>query len=252
VEQILAKALGEDVTKLAAAEKQRLLSRLLARLAHEIRNPLSSMDIHIQLLEEDLSDIGSQAKEKLSGRLEIIHGELHRLENIVKQFLRLAGPSKLDLTLVDIAKVIGHVHGLLQPEASAREIEIDTDVPENLPLLRADADQIIQALLNLMINALQAVDRKGRVAMRAQRAGASLVIEVGDSGPGIPPDRLGAIFEPYYTTKPEGTGIGLWIAQQVILAHGGTIQAANARSGGAVFTVRLPLGEAEFDGQVKD
>ena len=104
MEKLLAKALGQDVTQLAAEEKQLLLSRLLARLAHEIRNPLSSLDIHVQLLEEDLAHIAPQTKEKLSGRLEIIHGELHRLENIVKQFLRLAGPSALDLAAVEVSK----------------------------------------------------------------------------------------------------------------------------------------------------
>jgi two-component system sensor histidine kinase HydH len=249
----LAKALGEDVTKLAAEEKQRLLSRLLARLAHEIRNPLSSLDIHVQLLEEDLGHIAPQTKENLSGRLDIIHGELHRLENIVKQFLRLAGPSALDLTTVEISKVVGHVCGLLQPEAAARQIDIVTKVADDLPLLKADADQLIQALLNLVINALQAVGHKGRVELRAQRVGELLVIEVCDSGPGVPPERLSAIFEPYFTTKPEGSGIGLWIAQQIIIAHGGTIQATNAPTGGAVFTVRLLLAHEEKpNGQIQN
>jgi signal transduction histidine kinase len=241
VEKILAKALGEDVTKLAAEEKQRLLSRLLGRLAHEIRNPLSSLDIHVQLLEEDLAHVAPETKEKLSGRLEIIHGELHRLENIVKQFLRLAGPSGLDLGTVDPHKVIGHVCELLRPEAAARKIEMAIHLPNNLPSVMADADQLIQALLNLLINGLQAVGPGGRVELRARRADEWLIIEVRDSGPGLPPEKLSGIFEPYYTTKPEGSGIGLWIAQQIIIGHAGTIQAANAPGGGAVFTVRLPL-----------
>src|SRR3989442_13848809 len=102
MEGILAKALGQDVSQLATQEKQLLLSRLLARLAHEIRNPLSSLDIHVQLLEEDLATMPPQAKDKLAGRLEIIHGELHRLENIGKQFLRLAGPSAVDPAPVEM------------------------------------------------------------------------------------------------------------------------------------------------------
>ena len=241
----MAKALGEDVTKLAAEEKQRLLSRLLARLAHEIRNPLSSLDIHVQLLDEDLAHLSPQTREKLSGRLEIIHGEVHRLENIVKQFLRLAGPSALDLSAVEIGDVVGHVCGLLQPEAAARQIEFVIHLADGLPPLQADAGQFIQALLNLVINALQAVEKQGRVEVRAERAGDFLVVEVCDSGPGIPSERLGAIFEPYFTTKAEGNGIGLWIAQQIIIAHGSTIQAANAPGGGALFTVRLPFQREE-------
>ena len=106
MENILATALGQDVSKLAAQEKQLLLSRLLARLAHEIRNPLSSLDIHVQLLEEDLAQGPAQVREKAAGRFEIIRGELHRLENIVKQFLSLAGPSALDLQPVEPARLI--------------------------------------------------------------------------------------------------------------------------------------------------
>lgn len=253
MEALLAKALGQDVTQLAVEEKRRLLSRLLARLAHEIRNPLSSLDIHVQLLEEDLTHLAPQTRDKLSGRLEIIQGELHRLENIVKQFLRLAGPSALNLAPVEIGKLIGHVCNLLQPEAAARQIELVTHLADDLPLVMADADQLIQALLNLVINALQAVEKTGRVDLRAHSAGDFLVIEVGDTGPGVPLEKLSAIFEPYYTTKADGSGIGLWIAQQIVIAHGGTIQAANAPDGGAVFTVRLPLrGADNAHGQIKD
>jgi two-component system sensor histidine kinase HydH len=130
---------------------------------------------------------------------------------------------------------------LLQPEAAARHIEIVTRLADDLPPVMADVDQIIQALLNLVINALQAVEQNGRVEVLAHRAEDALVIEVGDTGAGVPLEKLGAIFEPYYTTKAEGCGIGLWIAQQIVTTHGGTIQAANLPHGGAVFKIRLPL-----------
>jgi signal transduction histidine kinase len=124
MEKILAKALGQDVSQLAAQEKQLLLSRLLARLAHEIRNPLSSLDIHVQLLEEDLAEATPELKDKTASRLKMIRGELHRLENVVKHFLSLAGPSSLDLQQVEVAKVVSHVCELLRPEATARRIKI--------------------------------------------------------------------------------------------------------------------------------
>jgi two-component system sensor histidine kinase HydH len=241
VESILAKALGEDVARLATAEKQRLLSRLLSRLAHEIRNPLSSLDIHVQLLEEDLAQLLPRTKDRLTGRLEIIHGELHRLEKIVEQFLRLAGPSALDLASVEIGKVIGHVTGLLQPEATRRQIEMVTSVADDLPMVLADPDQLIQALLNLVINALQAVERQGRVEISARYRQPFIEVVVRDTGSGVPPEKLNTIFEPYYTTKPDGSGLGLWIAQQIITGHGGSIQAVNAPNAGAIFTVCLPL-----------
>ena len=106
---ILANALGQDVSQLAAQEKRLLLSRLLARFAHEVRNPLSSLDIHVQLLEEDLQEATLQIRDKTASRFEIIHGELHRLGKIVKHFLSLAGPSSLERHPVEITKVVDHV-----------------------------------------------------------------------------------------------------------------------------------------------
>jgi len=243
MEKILATALGQDVNNLAAQEKQLLLSRLLARLAHEIRNPLSSLYIHVQLLEEDLGQASAEMRERAAGRFEIIRGELHRLENIVKHFLSLAGPSALDLQQVEVGKVIHHVCELLRPEASTRGVEIVLDVPESLPPLTADPDQLTQALLNLVINAIQAVEGTGRVGVKAYAdlAKGLLAIEIQDTGPGIPPGNQSAIFELFFTTKVEGSGLGLWIVQQIIIAHRGAVFVANAPERGAVFTVQLPL-----------
>jgi signal transduction histidine kinase len=242
MEKILANALGQDVSKPAAQEKRRLLSRLLARFAHEVRNPLSSLDIHVQLLEEDLQEASPQVREKTLSRFEIIHGELHRLENIMKHFLSLAGPSALDLHPVEITKVVGHVCELLRPEAATRNIELVVSLPEALPLVPADSAQLTQVLVNLVINAIQAVERNGRVEVTAglgEKDGA-LTLKVRDTGPGIPADKQSAIFEPFFTTKPEGSGLGLWIVQQIITAHGGVVETFNAAGGGAVFAVHLP------------
>jgi signal transduction histidine kinase len=247
MEIILANALGQDVSKLAAQEKRLLLSRLLARFAHEVRNPLSSLDIHVQLLEEDLAQATPQIRERSASRFEIIHGELHRLESIVKHFLSLAGPSSLDLRPVEITKVISHVCELLRPEAASRGIEILLQLPEALPPVLADSVQLTQALVNLVINAIQAVERNGRVELSASRneqAGV-LTIAVRDTGPGVPVEQRSAIFEPFFTTKAEGSGLGLWIIQQIITAHGGVVEVSNAAGGGAVFAVHLPLQKQE-------
>ena len=241
MESILAKALGQETGQLAVAEKRDLLQRLLARLAHEVRNPLSSLDIHIQLLEEDLAGLLPEMRNKLSPRLEIIRGELHRLERVVDHFLRLAGPSELDLEPVEVAKVIGHVCNLLRPEAAARQIELTTEVQSTLPAIRADSVRLTQALMNLVINSMQAVERSGRINVSANLVEAAVLIQVTDTGPGIPPEKLASIFDPYFTTKAEGSGLGLWIAQQIITAHGGRIQARNGPSGGALFAMALPI-----------
>ena len=245
VENILAQALGQDASQLAAAEKRDLLARLLGRLAHEVRNPLSSLDIHFQLLEEDLASLAPQIREQLTSRMEIIHGELHRLEGIVERFLRLAGPSGVDLEPVEIGKILNHVCELLRPEAAAREIEIATRMDGSLPRVMADPVRLTQAFLNLVINAIQAVEKKGRVEVSAGVTDGQVCVVVSDNGPGIPPDKLPSVFDPYFTTKTEGSGLGLWIAQQIVTAHGGSLRAENGPSGGAVLTMCLPLKSGE-------
>ncbi len=237
----MAKALGQESGQSAVAEKRDLLERLLARLAHEIRNPLSSLDIHVQLLEEDLAGVAPAMRGQLTPRLEIIRGELHRLESIVDQFLRLAGPSALDLEPVEIVKIVNHVCDLLRPEAAAREIELATQVETKLPSILADPVRLTQALMNLVINAMQAVEREGRIEVSADFVDQAILVKVTDNGPGIPQERLPSIFDPYFTTKSEGSGLGLWIAQQIVTAHGGSIQAQNGTPGGAVFAMALPL-----------
>lgn len=242
MENLLAQALGQDVSKLAAQEKQLLLSRLLARLAHEIRNPLSSLDIHVQLLEEDLAQAPAELRETTSARLEIIHGEIHRLETIVRQFLSLAGPSALDLHEIAPGDIARHVWSLLGPEAEARGIQFTLDAADSTPRIRADAGKLTQAVLNLVINALQAVERNGRVELRVRgsEADGGVVIEVRDTGPGVPAEKQSALFEPFFSTKPEGSGLGLWIVQQIVTAHGGLVQADPPPGGGALFRIVLP------------
>ncbi len=237
----MANALGQDASQAAVAEKRDLLERLMARLAHEIRNPLSSLDIHVQLLEEDLGTMAPGMREQLSSRLEIIHGELHRLESIVDHFLRLAGPSALDLEPVELSKIVSHVCELLRPEAAAREIEIRPDVDPALPQTMADPVRLTQALMNLVINAMQAVERRGKIDIKAVGLDGNIVLTVHDNGPGIPTEKMSSIFDPYFTTKPEGSGLGLWIAQQIVTAHSGKLTAQNSPFGGAVFTVVLPI-----------
>ena len=242
VEKILADALGPDDTQLAAEEKQRLLSRLLARLAHEIRNPLSSLAIHVQLLEEDMAQAAPPLKAQAVGRFEIIRSELHRLENLVRQFLSLAAPSSVDLQTIEVAEIAGYVCELLRPEAAARGIEIVLAVPAGLPPLTADPSQLKQALINLVINAIQAIERNGRidVDVRADPA-AAFFLRVSDNGPGVSGEKRSAIFEPFFTTKSEGSGLGLWIVQQIATAHGGVVTVEDRASGGAAFTLQLPL-----------
>lgn len=243
MEPVLADALGKDLTKLAAEEKQRLLSRLLARLAHEIRNPLSSMAIHVQLLEEDIAQADPLLLAKTAGRFEIIRSELSRLENLMRQFLSLAAPSSVHLQTVDIVEVVGYVCELLRPEAKARGIELVMSVPEGLPPLTADPAQLKQALINLIINSIQAIERGGRIEVdvRVDPAANAFFLRVSDNGPGVSTEKKSAIFEPFFTTKSDGSGLGLWIVQQIVTAHGGMATVEDRPGGGAAFVLRLPF-----------
>ncbi len=247
MDKLLADAFGQDAEHLATEERHRLLSRLLGRMAHEIRNPLSSLKIHVQLLEEDLARLDPAAREETNARLEIIQGELHRLDNLVKHFLRLARPTDLDLAPLDVGRLVSHVCDLLRPEAEQQKTVLATRIREPLPTLLADAPQLTQALVNLVINALQAVGQAGRVevSVAPSSSGAEVSIEVRDTGPGIAADKLEAIFEPYYTTKAEGSGLGLWIAQQIATAHQGSLRADPRSTGGAVFTLTVPVSQGD-------
>ncbi len=238
---ILATELGQETPQKAASEKRDLLARLLARLAHEIRNPLSSLDVHVQLLEEDLGGLAPEVRQQVGSRLAIIHGELHRLESIVSQFLRLTGPSDLELQPVSLTRIVAHACELLRPEAAARSIEVLTCQEDAVPEVMADPVRLTQVLVNLVINAMQAIERNGRITVRLSTSEGMVAVEVDDSGPGIPPERLASIFDPYFTTKEEGHGLGLWIAQQIIVAHRGSLTAQNATPRGAVFRIALPL-----------
>ena len=247
MENVLANALGPEPAQLPATEKHDLLPRLLKRLAHEIRNPLSSLDVHFQLLEEDLSTLAPPVNNQLQSRMAIIRGELHRLETIVERFLTLAAPSALKLEPVEIDKIVAHVCALLRPEASTHQVELVAEVQPGLPPVMLDSVRLTQTILNVMINGIQAINghSSGQVKVTATICGPNLLLRMQDTGPGIPAENLGDIFDPYFTTKTEGCGLGLWIAQQIAVAHGGDLRAANAPEGGAVFTLALPVKQKE-------
>lgn len=225
-------------------EKRNLLARLLSHLAHEIRNPLSSLDIHVQLLEEDLTTGAAQTAlpKPILDRFQIIHGELRRLENIVTRFLQLAGPSDLELAPLSLNELVLQVRDLLRPDAEERKVHLEIEQADGLPKITADSVQLSQALINLVINALQAAPSRGHVWLRTrQLSAAEQAIEIADDGPGIPLADQARIFEPYFTTKTQGSGLGLWITQQIVLAHNGTLTVTSQPDRGSLFTIKLPV-----------
>ena len=246
MERILAKAIGQplpsqELQRLTQEQKRELLTRLLAQVAHELRNPLSSLDIHVQLLEEDMAIGGADLAQRTEDRFQIIHGELHRLENVVTRFLQLAGPPSLNQLPLSVNKLISHTCELLRPQAEERGIDLVVEFGDALPDVQADADQLTQAFINLVINALQAVSKGGHVVVRTASRETDVTVEFIDDGKGIAPENQDRIFEPYFTTKADGSGLGLWITQQIVHAHGGTLRVESGSGKGAKFTLALPV-----------
>ena len=245
MERILAKAIGhpvppQELQRLTQEQKRELLTRLLAQLAHELRNPLSSLDIHVQLLEEDVATGGADLAQRTGERFQIIHGELPRLENVVTRFLQLAGPPALSLVPLSVNKLVSHTCELLRPQAKEREIDLAVELADALPPIEADADQLTQAFINLVINALQAAPKGGHVVVRTAPCVGGVTVAFTDDGDGIAPEHHDRIFEPYFTTKPDGSGLGLWITQQIVHAHGGMLRVESAPANGATFILTLP------------
>jgi len=241
MESVIAKALGQDVSQLDLDQKRALLTRLLARFAHEIRNPLGSLRIHVQLLEEDLDHEPGPLRGDYRDRLEILYSELHQLETIVNNLANLASPKEIEPVEGDLREVLRQAHSLLLPEARNRGMRFALRLPRHECPARFDPTQLQQALINLVINAIQALDHGGRIRLHlGGNAGKGWAIVVADDGPGVAEENLPNLFEPYFTTKPDGSGIGLWIVQQIAAAHGGRARAGNRPRRGARFVIELP------------
>lgn len=219
---------GLDVTDQRALERRTLLSEKLAAvgtlsagLAHEIRNPLNAASLQLQLLERRVKRISDD--EKLHAPIEVVRNEIRRLGNLVGDFLSFARPAELRPGPVDLRELAERVVELEAPHAQTLEVELELLGGESVTLL-GDSERLKQVLLNLVRNALEAVSGGGRVELEVRRSGnggASLVVR--DDGPGIPEEHLDRIFEPFFSTKTDGTGLGMAICHSIVSLHGGDI-----------------------------
>ncbi len=223
-------------------EKMSALGRLAASVAHEIGNPLGAIDIQLQLLQEDTAEATGQLADSMHRRLSIARGEMRRLEGIVQNFLRFSRPPALHLNQMDPNDLLRHIHALVAPEAKERRIDLRLDLADELPPIIVDENQLSQALLNILINAFQAVEAQPQVVLHSllDHSVPQVVLEVRDNGAGISSERLEQIFEFYYTTKDGGTGLGLSIAQRIVHQHGGTLDVDSEEGEGTSVAVRLP------------
>jgi two-component system sensor histidine kinase HydH len=222
------------------------LGSLAAGVAHEIRNPLSSVKGFATYFREKLKD-NPQDLDTANTMIQ----EVERLDRVIGQLLEFARPSALSIKPVNIGDLIQHSLKLIDGDARTRGIEVKPEVPSNLPDIPIDADRMNQLLLNLYLNALQAMDEGGVLEVKASRDEVKKIttIIVSDTGPGIDPTDQERIFDPYFTTKPDGTGLGLAIVHKIIDAHGGTVKVRSPAGRGTIITLKVPdRGEEQTDG----
>ena len=230
------KELRETVDQLLLADRLSSLGQLSAALIHEIRNPLASIKGAVEAL---CPDIPPEHRKRQF--LDAIKGEAERLNKLVTDFLQFARPREPELLPVQPNDVVYAVVQLVGKEAIRLGVRLSVHLDTSLPRVMMDGEQIKQALLNLVINGMQAAPRGGEVQVATIRRQDAVGIRVKDSGSGISPDVASKLFTPFVTTKAGGTGLGLVIAERLVKQHHGTIHARNASEGGAVFEIELPL-----------
>ena len=249
------------------SERIQALTLLAASVAHEIGNPLNALHIHLQLMEREVKKLKAgpsrlargvaklrpssftaesqtaESAKKLEGYLAVAKGEIHRLDYIVTQFLQAIRPAAPQLKSATLNGVVDKTLALLRPELDNRGLIVHTKLVPRLPATPIDPTQIQQVLVNLVKNAMQAMSTGGTLTLQTGEGMDGVWVSVTDTGGGIPQEQINRIFEPFYTTKEKGSGLGLMIVQRIIRAHDGRIDLESHVGRGTTFRVWLPLAE---------
>jgi len=229
------------------------LSKLTGELAHEIKNPLSTIKINLKLVSEELEDSNSAKFGKKSAdrnnqrltralrKIAVIQKETDRLEQILDGFLRYVNRTELQLATVDINELVSDMVDFYSPQAHSHSITTRQGLYGEPLVCKVDADMLKQVILNLFINAQQAMSDGGELMIRTNRQKEDAVIQISDTGSGISPDKLPNIFDTYYSSRPQGSGLGLPTAKKIVEAHNGTITVDSVLGKGTLFTIKLPV-----------
>jgi len=222
------------------SERLNALTLLAAGVAHEIGNPLNSLHIHLQLMERKAQGLDHDAKAELQQSIDVARSEVRRLDSIVTQFLRAVRPSHPRLHPENVNTIVEEAVRFFTPEVQDRDMVVEQELRADLPLLQLDREQMKQAFYNVIKNSLEAMRRHGTLRIRTDLDDTYVMVSFIDTGGGMSAENLSHVFEPYFTTKPSGTGLGLLIVRRIVREHGGELSIESSQGKGLTLTIRLP------------
>lgn len=239
--QELDRELEVSTVRLARAEQLAAVGRLSAKMAHEVRNPLGSVNLNVDLLGDLVRELPEPAAKEAQGILQGIKDEVRGLADLTEEYLISARLPNLRVERGSLNELLNELVGFLRPTAERQGVDIAMSLDATLPPLPLDPAMLRLALRNLVKNAIEALPQGGRINVKTRREAGAVLVTVADSGPGITEAAAARMFEPFFTTKPGGTGLGLSISDEIARAHGGEMTWRNQPGEGAEFTIRLPL-----------
>jgi len=249
---------GDNSADALAVQQYAELAELAGGFIHEIKNRVGTLSLNLQLLGEDFENPQSARERRASERVSKLHGECQKLVDLASDFLRFARVKDLTTEPTSLDTVVTRMVDFLTPTARQQNIEIGWFPAPNLPLVNIERDLFEQCLLNLMLNAEQAMTDGGTLtligrreetkAVRSNEVTECVYLDIIDTGCGIPPEQLAKLFRPFHTTKANGHGLGLAITRKIVMAHGGNIEVQSEPGRGTKFTIRLPAGAGKMPG----
>ncbi|MCD6506689.1 hypothetical protein J7M22_08700 [Candidatus Poribacteria bacterium] len=243
--QEVVRAKTEEITRVkeeAKLDRLTLIGKMAAKVAHEIRNPISSINLNLELLEDELEGFkGRVQTEEAEELVRSIREVLDGLSRFVQDYLQFARLPSMEFKPHDINFILENLLSFLSTEIRDRRVELITDFDEDIPPMMLDEDQLNRALMNVLKNSIEAMPDGGRLIVSTKLKGDMAVINISDSGAGIDRSEWDKIFLPFYSTKKNGTGLGLPLADQIIREHGGSISLTSAPGKGTTFTISLPV-----------